>query len=61
MQNYEKAKNLLNDHVDILNKIATELLEKEVLNGAEIDAIIGDALPKLAQTIDSKSMSADRS
>jgi len=46
MGNYEKAKNLLNGHIDILHKIAVELLEKEVLNGAEIDALIGDALPK---------------
>lgn len=46
MRNYEKAKNLLNAHIDILHKIAKELLEKEVLNGAEIDALIGDALPK---------------
>ncbi len=46
MRNYEKAKNLLNGHIDILNKIAAELLEKEVLNGAEIDALIGNALPK---------------
>lgn len=46
MGNYEKAKNLLNAHIDILHKIAKELLEKEVLNGAEIDALIGDALPK---------------
>jgi cell division protease FtsH len=46
MRNYEKAKNLLNGHIDILKIIAEELLEKEVLNGAEIDALIGDALPK---------------
>lgn len=45
-RNYEKAKKLLNDHIDILHKIAAELLEKEVLNGVEIDALIGDALPK---------------
>ncbi|OPY82383.1 MAG: ATP-dependent zinc metalloprotease FtsH [Smithella sp. PtaU1.Bin162] len=57
MQNYEKAKKLLSDHIDILHKIAEELLEKEVLNGQEIDAIIGDALPKQLQTADSKSMS----
>ena len=50
MNNYEKAKKLLNDHIDILHKIANELLEKEVLNGAEIDALIGDALPKVQQT-----------
>jgi cell division protease FtsH len=46
-QNYEKAKKLLTDHIDILHKIAGELLEKEVLNGPEIDALIGDALPKV--------------
>jgi cell division protease FtsH len=38
---YEKAKNLLSDNMDILHKIAAELLEKEVLNMAELDAIIG--------------------
>lgn len=48
-RNYEKAKKLLVDHVDILHKIAGELLEKEVLTGAEIDALIGDALPKVPQ------------
>ena len=57
MRNYEKAKKLLNDHVDIMHKIALELLEKEVLNGAEIDALIGDALPKQPQIADSKSIS----
>jgi cell division protease FtsH len=46
MRNYENAKKLLTDHMDILHKIAGELLEKEVLNGSEIDALIGDALPK---------------
>ena len=57
MHNYEKAKMLLNGHIDILHKIATELLEKEVLNGAEIDVLIGDVLPKQQQTEDSKSLS----
>ncbi len=46
-RNYEQAKKLLNDHIDILHKMAGELLEKEVLTGAEIDALIGDALPKV--------------
>ena len=49
-RNYEKAKKLLTDHIDILHRIAEELLEKEVLNGAEIDALIGDALPKIPQS-----------
>jgi cell division protease FtsH len=57
-RNYEKAKKLLNDHIDILHKIAAELLEKEVLNGTEIDALIGDALPQKPQiAADSKSVS----
>ena len=38
---YEKAKRLLSDNMDILNKLASELLEKEVLNAQEIDAIVG--------------------
>jgi cell division protease FtsH len=38
---YEKSKQLLQDNVDILNKIAAELLEKEVLNMSELDVIIG--------------------
>jgi cell division protease FtsH len=44
-RNYEKAKKILTDHVEILHKIAEELLEKEVLNGAEIDVLIGNVLP----------------
>jgi len=49
-RNYEKAKKLLTDHIDILHKIAKELLEKEVLNGVEVDVLIGDALPKVKQS-----------
>jgi cell division protease FtsH len=39
-ESYEKAKHLLSEHIDILNKIASELLEKEVLNTTELDDII---------------------
>jgi cell division protease FtsH len=38
---YEKARQLLLDHIDALNNIASQLLEKEVLNTAELDEIIG--------------------
>jgi cell division protease FtsH len=55
-RNYEKAKDLLNGHIDILHKMVAELLEKEVLNTAEIDAIIGSALPN-DQPAESKSLS----
>jgi cell division protease FtsH len=38
---YDTAKKILSDRIDILNRIATELLEKEVLNAQELDEIIG--------------------
>ncbi|TSA44223.1 MAG: ATP-dependent metallopeptidase FtsH/Yme1/Tma family protein [Deltaproteobacteria bacterium] len=41
MTSYESAKQILSDRMDILNRIASELLEKEVLNATELDAIIG--------------------
>jgi cell division protease FtsH len=41
MKSYENAKQILSDHLDLLNRIAEELLEKEVLNGAELDEMIG--------------------
>ena len=40
-ESYERAKQLLTHHMDALNNIAAELIEKEVLNAAELDAIIG--------------------
>jgi len=55
-RNYEKAKDLLSAHIEILHKMVAELLEKEVLNTAEIDAIIGSALPN-DQPAESKSIS----
>jgi len=41
MTGYESAKQILSDRLDLLNRIAEELLEKEVLNGAELDELIG--------------------
>lgn len=41
MTSYESAKQILSDRMDVLNRIASELLEKEVLNAAELDALIG--------------------
>jgi cell division protease FtsH len=55
-RNYETAKKILTDHIEILHKIAEELLEKEVLNGAEIDVLIGNVLPDV-QLADSKKIS----
>jgi cell division protease FtsH len=41
MTGYESARTILSDHMDLLNRIAAELLEKEVLNGPELDVLIG--------------------
>ncbi len=39
--NYEKAKTILSDNIETLHKLANALLEKESLNSAELDEIIG--------------------
>lgn len=46
MESYEKAKRLLLEHFDILTNMANTLLEKEVLEGHEIDAIVNEGLTK---------------
>jgi len=40
-ESYERAKQLLTVHMDALHRISAELIEKEVLNATELDAIIG--------------------
>jgi cell division protease FtsH len=40
MDNYERAKKLLQDRVDVLHSLAKALLEKETLDAPEIDAIV---------------------
>jgi cell division protease FtsH len=37
---YHKAKDLLKSNLRLLHKVAETLLEKEVLDGSEIDAIV---------------------
>ena len=39
---YHKAKDLLKTNLRLLHKVAESLLEKEVLDGSEIDAIVRD-------------------
>ncbi len=39
--NYNLARTLLTDNIDLLHKIALALIEKENLNGSDIDEIIG--------------------
>jgi cell division protease FtsH len=40
-ENYNRARTLLTDNVDLLHKIALALIEKENLNGSDVDVIIG--------------------
>ncbi len=51
---YEKAKDILTTHLELLHRVAMELLDKEVLDGAEIDVIVkeymGDSGPDLPTT-----------
>jgi len=50
-ENFGRARNLLSGNIDILHKVAAELLSKEVLNADEIDRIVesmrsGDSAPE---------------
>lgn len=40
LESYQRAKRLLEDNLDILHRLAQELLEKEVLEGGEIDLLM---------------------
>ncbi|HHL40136.1 MAG TPA: ATP-dependent metallopeptidase FtsH/Yme1/Tma family protein [Deltaproteobacteria bacterium] len=45
MENYERARKLIEDNIDALHRLAEALLKKEVLDGDEIDRLIrGEAL-----------------
>jgi cell division protease FtsH len=50
-EGYKKAKEIIQERSDALIRIAEALLEREVLDGAEVlDLIAGKTLPKLAAT-----------
>jgi cell division protease FtsH len=43
---YQRTKEIITENVDVLHRLAQSLLEREVLDGVEIDAIIrGEELP----------------
>ena len=43
-----RAENILKDNMDLLHKLSKELLEREILDGEEIDAIVrGEELPPI--------------
>ncbi len=46
---YGRAKEIISEHIETLHRIASELLEKEVLNTAELDELIGVEHIKAAQ------------
>jgi cell division protease FtsH len=45
MSAYERAKAVLTEHIDVLHKLAEQLLEKETILGAEMDEIIRQVRP----------------
>jgi cell division protease FtsH len=46
---YQRAKNLLGTNIDVLHRVARTLLEKEVVDGAVIKAIIDEMIPHPGQ------------
>jgi cell division protease FtsH len=44
-KSYERARSVLTDHLDVLHKLAEQLLEKETILGAELDEIIREVRP----------------
>ncbi len=46
--NYERAKKLITDRRETLDRLTTALLEKETLDGPEIEAIVNDGRPAAA-------------
>jgi cell division protease FtsH len=47
VENYERAKKMLTDHMATLRALAEALLEKEVLDSPEIDLIIKQHAPQV--------------
>ena len=45
MENYNRAKKLLEDNIDLLKELAEALLERESLSGVELDQILAGRLP----------------
>ncbi|MCB2146420.1 MAG: ATP-dependent zinc metalloprotease FtsH [Deltaproteobacteria bacterium] len=45
MRSYERAQAVLTEHLDVLHKLAEQLLEKETIMGAELDEIIRQVRP----------------
>jgi cell division protease FtsH len=54
LESYHHAKDILSTNIELLHKLAQRLLEKEVLDGSEIDALVqefgGNSGPPLSMT-----------
>ncbi len=46
-RSYERARSVLTNHLDVLHKLAEQLLEKETILGAEMDEIIRQVRPDI--------------
>jgi len=51
MQNYERAKGILNENLEMLHKIAESLLEKETLTNEDINELIMEINPDLGKEL----------
>jgi len=57
--NYTRARTLLSDNIDLLHKIALALIEKESLNGADVDEIIGHKVVETISSVDAEEKPED--
>jgi len=65
LHSYERARSVLTEHLDVLHKLAEQLLEKETILGAELDELIrqvrpGIQLPEKATNKEETVENADR-
>ncbi|MBI3091546.1 MAG: ATP-dependent metallopeptidase FtsH/Yme1/Tma family protein [Candidatus Tectomicrobia bacterium] len=49
LENYHRAKHLLRENLDTLHTVAKTLLDREILNGSEIDEIVEQSGPRLTK------------
>ena len=59
-ENHQRAKEILSENIDILNDLAERLIEKESLNGKEIDAIIISRKPDYRPSIETGAQDSDK-
>ncbi|HUK42675.1 MAG TPA: ATP-dependent zinc metalloprotease FtsH [Candidatus Acidoferrales bacterium] len=57
-ESYHRAKNLLKTNLGLLHKVAVKLLEKEVLNGSELDMIVKEFNGNCGDPLSSSSAAA---